>query len=405
MLPLPTLTGFAIHNPSYLTVGLWPVAPLATPDLVRFTEQLPTSWRSGKALFRALLQRAGLPALVTHPKRPEPFRDLMQHGLRRYGLPLLRRLLREGMLLADNGHVDPAALTEAVKEAEQHGQVPSLLCDTLTVELGLRSLTTSSPVPAVTPGATVNPTDLTSSNLLYRCPEWYDEVQTDPSGTAVRAVEDLIADYVPDATTVVEFGCGTAADLQRMATSGVSRVGVDLQPAMIAHARLRHPDLDLRIGDMRTARLTGLLGSADVVACLGNSLAYLHTDDEIGDALATFAAHLHPGGLLVLFTPIQPPATGAARTSRVDTASVHGTVTIRYEWNPQNQISTLHRHWLLDDGRTSTDVIRRRVISPGELHNHLNAARFQHLETFADPARRNEPVDAPSAYTAARLMA
>ncbi|MGH3935045.1 MAG: asparagine synthase-related protein, partial [Pseudonocardiaceae bacterium] len=139
-IPLPSLMAFAIHHPAYLRARIWPVAPLANPNIVRFAEQLPEAWRGAKNLQREYLRRAGLSAVVTHPTRPENFRQLMQTGLRRHGLPLLDRLLREGMLLADTGFVDPAALRVAAHLARSTPTVRSVLCDTLALELGLRSL-------------------------------------------------------------------------------------------------------------------------------------------------------------------------------------------------------------------------------------------------------------------------
>lgn len=74
-------------------------------------------------------------------------RDLMQHGLRHHGLPLTERLLAEGMLLADHGFIDPDALQRTVRDAHQSATVPSVLCDTLVLEVGLRSLLAPEPAP------------------------------------------------------------------------------------------------------------------------------------------------------------------------------------------------------------------------------------------------------------------
>lgn len=140
VLPAPTLMGFAIHHPAYLRAGIWPTAPFAHPRLIRFAEQLPLELRRRKKLYRDFLRRAGLPPLVTHPQRREHFRGLMQHGLRHHGLPLAERLLADGMILADHGYINPDALRRTVQDAHQSATVPSVLCDTLVLEVGLRSL-------------------------------------------------------------------------------------------------------------------------------------------------------------------------------------------------------------------------------------------------------------------------
>lgn len=138
--PLPTLMALALHNPSYLAAGIWPTAPLADPRLIRFAEQLPVRWRRANALFRCRLRQAGLPRSVTNPARPESFAPLMQHGLRHHGLPILRRMLDDSVLV-DAGFLDHRRLTAAYHAATSASRLPSLLCDTMATELALRSLT------------------------------------------------------------------------------------------------------------------------------------------------------------------------------------------------------------------------------------------------------------------------
>ncbi|MFI2203945.1 asparagine synthase [Streptomyces sp. NPDC020192] len=139
VLPVPTLMAFGLHNPAYLRLGIWPVAPLVHPRIVRFMEQLPHEHKEGKAMFRDRLRRAGLPESVAAPTEPENFLAVMESGLRSYGLPLLDDMLRES-LLVDLGYVDPVALARAREHAERAPVVPDLLCDTLALEVGLRSL-------------------------------------------------------------------------------------------------------------------------------------------------------------------------------------------------------------------------------------------------------------------------
>ncbi|WP_328869022.1 asparagine synthase [Streptomyces sp. NBC_00287] len=139
VLPVPTLMAFGLHNPAYLKLGIWPVAPLVHPRMVRFMEQLPHEHKRGKAMFRDRLRQAGLPESVAAPTEPENFLAVMEEGLRTYGLPLLDDMLRES-LLVDLGYVDPDALARARDQAEHAAVVPDLLCDTLALEAGLRSL-------------------------------------------------------------------------------------------------------------------------------------------------------------------------------------------------------------------------------------------------------------------------
>jgi hypothetical protein len=57
-------------------------------------------------------------------------------------LPLLAGMLRESILI-DTGYVDRGRLTAAYHHATTTAQIPSTLCDTITLEFGLRSLTSA----------------------------------------------------------------------------------------------------------------------------------------------------------------------------------------------------------------------------------------------------------------------
>ena len=139
VVPLPTLDALALHNPTYLDAGIWPVAPLAHPLVGRFTEQLPASHRRGKALFRERLAHAGMTRRVTHPAEPESFLDLMECGMRANGLQALKQIRSES-LLADDGWINHAGLVDAIERYECTGQADPRLADLVTVELALRSL-------------------------------------------------------------------------------------------------------------------------------------------------------------------------------------------------------------------------------------------------------------------------
>ena len=139
VVPLPTLEALALHNPTYLDAGIWPVAPLAHPLVGRFTEQLPVSHRRGKRMFRERLARAGMTPRVTHPDERESFLDLMECGMRTNGLRALKQIQSES-LLAEDGWINHAGLVDAIDRYETTGQADPRLADLVTVELGLRSL-------------------------------------------------------------------------------------------------------------------------------------------------------------------------------------------------------------------------------------------------------------------------
>jgi len=232
-----------------------------------------------------------------------------------------------------------------------------------------------------------------ATNLLYRDPALYDLVQSDSTGAGM--CQTLIELHRPDARTLVDFGCGTGRDLEILAKR-FECIGVDLQPGIVDYAHQARPGLDIRTGDMRTARLGKRM---DVVTCLGNSLAYVHDNEEISQAFATFAAHARPGALLVLCSPVAPIAWTEPTTATVDTPRGPATVTLRHAWDLRTQINTMRRHWVLPSGDDAQDEIRRRVLFPRELERYAEGTGFEVLD-MNDGAGGG--LTGPTAYTVAQ---
>ncbi|WP_128433815.1 class I SAM-dependent methyltransferase [Streptomyces cyaneus] len=238
---------------------------------------------------------------------------------------------------------------------------------------------------------------LQASNLFYRNPALYDSVQADSD--TVTVCRSLIDRHCPEARTLLDFGCGTGRDLAQLAQH-FDCVGVDLQPGLVHYVHRVRPRLDVRIGDMRTVRLGR---TAEVLVCLGNSLAYVHDNQDIQSAFRTFAAHARPESLLVLCSPVAAIEHSAPQQARVETHLGTATVTIHYEWDLRTQINTMRRHWVFDSGEEARDVIRRRVLGPRELELYAALAGFDIVEIISESGATR--LTGPEAYTVARYRA
>lgn len=238
---------------------------------------------------------------------------------------------------------------------------------------------------------------LEHSNLFYRAPALYDQVQAGLDHASAKLCEELIETHgISESRVILDLGCGTGRDLERLAAR-FDCVGVDLQPQMVEYAHQVRPELDIRVGDLRSIRLGQ---PADAILCLGNTLAYLHDNADLQAAFATFAAHAHPGTLLVLFTPVTPIQQAEPHTARVDTDDLHAHVTINYEWDLRTQINTMQRHWRLDDGTEHRDEVRRRILGPREVELYATLAGFEVAEVFST-LDREELLRGSSAYVVA----
>ncbi|WP_051580062.1 class I SAM-dependent methyltransferase [Pseudonocardia acaciae] len=227
----------------------------------------------------------------------------------------------------------------------------------------------------------IDAASLAEANIVYRHPNLYDELThaDDQADTVARVVADLGARVA----TVLDLGCGTGRDLGIFRNRcGWSGVGIDLQPQMIDYARTTRPDLDLRVGDLRDLRLHARF---DLITCLGNSLAYLHTDRELAAVAETASEHAHPGALLIINTLTTPPPEASDSSHRVHTADGDATVTINSRWHPDTRLHTTSRAWDFDHGGSALDRLVRRVIARDELDAILAGAHFETVRGHESP--------------------
>lgn len=136
-----TLLAQACAAPPFLRVGIWPVHPLADPDLVTFGEWLPADWRFRKRLHRARLAAAGCTPAWLDPPLPENFTPVMRQALHAHGFAHLRRILADGSPLIERGFVDPDGLRAAHDRIVATGFAPrdTELHTVIVMDLALRS--------------------------------------------------------------------------------------------------------------------------------------------------------------------------------------------------------------------------------------------------------------------------
>jgi SAM-dependent methyltransferase len=160
----------------------------------------------------------------------------------------------------------------------------------------------------------------------------------------------IIDDACPSAQTLLDVACGTGAhlvEMQRWYAVG----GVDLSPAMLAVARTRLPGIPLQEADMRTLALGK---TYDAVTCLFSSIGYMTDPAEMGSAIAHMAAHVAPGGVLIIDGWIRPDQwRDNFRPDSPDVASDDEVTVVRLSVSRRDgNITELEMHHLVqtDDG-------------------------------------------------------
>jgi SAM-dependent methyltransferase len=104
---------------------------------------------------------------------------------------------------------------------------------------------------------------------------------------------------LPAGGAVLDLGCGTGHYCGALAAAGLRPVGIDLDPAMIAAARSRYPDIAFRVLDMREVGVLG--GPFDGAYCIGNVMPHLAPED-LGGFLRDVGALLAPDAPFVVQT-------------------------------------------------------------------------------------------------------
>ncbi|WP_433824935.1 class I SAM-dependent methyltransferase [Actinoplanes sp. CA-015351] len=106
----------------------------------------------------------------------------------------------------------------------------------------------------------------------------------------------MIDAMVPRGARILDAGCGTGRVGGRLAASGHTVTGVDLDPELIEEARRNHPGVRWQVGDLSELSLGETF---DVVVCAGNVMTFAGPSSR-AKILGRFREHLAGGGRAVV---------------------------------------------------------------------------------------------------------
>lgn len=154
----------------------------------------------------------------------------------------------------------------------------------------------------------------------------------------------IIEESSPGAKTLLDVACGTGAHLAEL-KQWYEVEGVDLSPAMLAVAGERLPGVPLHKVDMRTLDLGR---SFDAVICLFSSIAYTTDPGEMRSTVARLAAHVAPGGVLILDGWVRPDEWRGSFRPQPDIAQDDETLVVRLAFTRrEGNITNLDMHHLV----------------------------------------------------------
>lgn len=137
-----------------------------------------------------------------------------------------------------------------------------------------------------------------SSSQYRQSAEWYDRIYSH-IGKDYRAEADVVDGIIrarcPSANSLLDVGCGTGLHLEHFASMYDDVVGLDLDTGFVVRAQKR--GCNAVVGDMRSFNLDRKF---DAVTCLFSAVGHVGEADDLDAAIACMAAHLVPGGVLVV---------------------------------------------------------------------------------------------------------
>lgn len=115
-------------------------------------------------------------------------------------------------------------------------------------------------------------------------------------GSEAAFFGDVIREELgPGRHKLLELGVGGGHNLSHL-TDDFDCTAVDLSPAMLALSKGLNPGVEHHVGDMRNIRLERTFDTVLV----HDSGSYLLTEQDLTETFATAAAHLRPGGVLMV---------------------------------------------------------------------------------------------------------
>lgn len=145
-------------------------------------------------------------------------------------------------------------------------------------------------------------------------------------GVDLHGESRLVDVLAPRGARLLDAGCGPGRHGGHLARLGHRVVGVDIDPALIAAARADHPDATWVVADLATLDLAelGEPEPFDGAFVAGNVMDFITADHQAA-AIARIAAHVGPGGFVVVgcrvgrgFTPGDLDAAAPAAGLRLE---------------------------------------------------------------------------------------
>lgn len=183
-------------------------------------------------------------------------------------------------------------------------------------------------------------------------------------------------------TTLLDVACGTGGHIEHL-KKHYRITGLDIDELMLEIVRGKFPNLRFVQGDMETFSLDERFHA---VVCLFSSIGYMRTVDRLNRAVASMAAHLEPGGVLIV-EPWLTPETyrpGGVHAVYVDEPDLKVARVNRTE--VVAGASSMEFHYLIGTPEAGVEhVVERHELGLFTHNEYMSAFSNAGLETSYDP--------------------
>ncbi|HEV2429601.1 MAG TPA: methyltransferase domain-containing protein [Thermoplasmata archaeon] len=165
--------------------------------------------------------------------------------------------------------------------------------------------------------------------------------------------------------------------------------GLDRSPSMLRIARRRLPRVAFKLGSMEEFSLGRQF---DVITCLFGVLGYARTVERMSRAIANMAAHLRPGGALLVAPWYSPEQwTGRFVRGRVGQAPGITVARVTRSWKRNPRLSHFESHYLVGRKQGIAHVVETQELGlfhDREVQRAFRQAglRGRHLRKFGGSA-------------------
>jgi len=250
-------------------------------------------------------------------------------------------------------------------------------------------------------GSTV---DLGAGNFLYRHPEYYELVYPEPDEATPKMCLRMFSKYLTTPPkSILDIGCGTGRDLDVLSRTCPECWGIDAVPANIDYARKIRPHLHLEVADMRTLRLGRTF---DAITCMGSTLMYALTAQDVEKVLNTFRVHAHPGTLLILDVRNAASFLGGGTfrektETEVNLPGLSARFVAIHSFDHRRQLLVRRRTWHIPGQAPVEDFCQYRLFFPVELEHLLSEKEFRTAGIFDNMELKDTNLSGPRLYFAA----